>query len=309
MSKDSSSNDEQISTSAKPATISQSVSLLDRSEEIKRKLDAWKNLGEAARDLQQKILKHRTQKAPAGLSKSKASESAKNQPLSILTSADEALREVPIDDWKIGFDKSGKFKKRIIVLEENDKSLAREYRNYGKIICHKYDLSWMHSFKKFEQSSNLEMVVAGPQINDGNTINLDHEVPAVLKSPNVPLQALSGIVAEDVVDSSENITTSDSALNTADFSVMFYHPSSHYLKECCKKFELDYFHLAYAFWARMKIGKIAHDSIPEDFHSLLNEKSNGFNCLSSYLTGSEENGDYIKNKLNGFVLDNIVVLG
>uniref|UniRef100_A0AC34F509 Uncharacterized protein n=1 Tax=Panagrolaimus sp. ES5 TaxID=591445 RepID=A0AC34F509_9BILA len=272
--------------------------------------------------------------------------STENNPIRVFHIYDGA-RPIFRNNYEFGLNSNGKEEGRIIVFEENNREMVREYskNDLGKWTClqccrikateNNYaimdenetfhvpvnhicnPISYIES--KEEQNKIKEMV---SKISTGLEVELsicskhkpedssnDNLSDNISKCSNVSLRSLSVIGEEGEVETAANGSVSCRDLSSSNLPIKFYHPSAHFLEQCCKQFELDYTHLSYSFWGKIKIDEIAHNFIPDIFHSILNEKSSGFSCLSLYLTGSEGNGDYIKNKLNGFVLDNTNFLG
>uniref|UniRef100_A0A914QNA6 Uncharacterized protein n=1 Tax=Panagrolaimus davidi TaxID=227884 RepID=A0A914QNA6_9BILA len=94
-------------------------------------------------------------------------------------------------------------------------------------------------------------------------------------------------------------TSSTSLSNSSDLTTTIncYKPSSFFLKKSCEKLEIEVCNEEYnIFWFDFK--KVSPNSIPENIYETFEEIYHGFECISLYFTGNEENAAFIREKIN-----------
>uniref|UniRef100_A0A914PIK5 Uncharacterized protein n=1 Tax=Panagrolaimus davidi TaxID=227884 RepID=A0A914PIK5_9BILA len=253
---------------------------------------------------------------------------------------------------------------RIIVHEEDDHNLIREYRKlYGKFYycfgCKQEaavrprgilrnetfwaPLAYLHTcfpktLESFEReqnkhdnpqkigTSNVErkrkeimsnvLPKKKARIDQLNAQN--HGLKNGQKSTKDPIQnvschsianAFTKKVDEIIMDSNPNQQNVIPQPSHATKTVTFFHPSEYYLRQTCKKLEIQENIEGYEFCNRMKIKKIRISSYPFVVYQTSESKYHGFSCFSLYLTGNESNTILIREMINRFVYNNFKTLG
>uniref|UniRef100_A0A914QWR9 Uncharacterized protein n=1 Tax=Panagrolaimus davidi TaxID=227884 RepID=A0A914QWR9_9BILA len=92
-------------------------------------------------------------------------------------------------------------------------------------------------------------------------------------------------------------TKTPSNLSDLTTTIKCYKPSSFFLKKSCEKLESEVYNEEYnMFWFDFK--KVSPNSIPENIYETFEEIYHGFECISLYFTGNEENASFIREKIN-----------
>uniref|UniRef100_A0A914R8Z8 Uncharacterized protein n=1 Tax=Panagrolaimus davidi TaxID=227884 RepID=A0A914R8Z8_9BILA len=107
-----------------------------------------------------------------------------------------------------------------------------------------------------------------------------------------PTRTLKDLILSPTPSSTSSTTPSD--LTT---TINCYKPSSFFLKKSCEKLEIEVYNEEYnIFWFDFK--KVSQNSIPENIYETFEEIYHGFECISLYFTGNEENAAFIREKIN-----------
>uniref|UniRef100_A0A914Z5M2 Uncharacterized protein n=1 Tax=Panagrolaimus superbus TaxID=310955 RepID=A0A914Z5M2_9BILA len=119
----------------------------------------------------------------------------------------------------------------------------------------------------------------------------------ILTSPEKP---------SPLISNAQNASVSPCASSNL---VEFHYPSGKALVDFCMKLKLPYSCDAVMFWSRSAITHVAHDSVPGECFSVVEETASAFRCFSVMFTGTEENFLELKTTLLPYLCSNIRFIG
>uniref|UniRef100_A0A914PUG4 Uncharacterized protein n=1 Tax=Panagrolaimus davidi TaxID=227884 RepID=A0A914PUG4_9BILA len=112
-----------------------------------------------------------------------------------------------------------------------------------------------------------------------------------------PTRTFKDFILSPTPSSTSSTTTTPSNLSDLTTTIKCYKPSTFFLKKSCEKLEINFFNEAYnMFWFNFQ--KVSPNSIPENIYETFEEIYHGFECISLYFTGNEENAAIIQNPIS-----------